>query len=425
MSKWFIRHAWRLALVAGLTAMLGLAVACGDDDDDAAATGTPTRGASATPADVGGENVVTIAAGEPIKIGAMQVLSGDLIALGAAARDWILLANEQFGQVKGFDVEIVEADDLCDAAGAEPAAQQLLAEDGLVAVIGSICSGVNVTVQPTFEEAHITQISGGSTAVKVTYPEGRDPFDTFLRTVVHDGVQGVKQAEYATEVLGATTAFSAHDTDAYGTGLKDVFNAEFEDLGGEIVGTEGWEKGQTDFSALVTSVTTANPDMVYVASFDPEAAAFIRQLRDAGYEGDFMGGDGVITDQFLTLAGDAAEGAHLSKPSPLEVTPALTKFQADFQAKFGYTWDEQPYTSQSFDAYQVVWDALNEVAVVEGGNLVIDLDALNDAMHDANFDGASGHVEFDDHGDVIAAPGKPQIVFSKVVSGAYVQQDFE
>lgn len=49
MSKWFIRHAWRLALVAGLTAMLGLAVACGDDDDDAA-TGTPTGAATTAPA---------------------------------------------------------------------------------------------------------------------------------------------------------------------------------------------------------------------------------------------------------------------------------------------------------------------------------------------------------------------------------------
>lgn len=424
MSKWFIKHALRLALVAGLTATLGLAVACGDDDDDAA-TGTPTGTGAATTAPAGGENVVTIAAGQPIKIGAMQVLSGDLIALGEAPRDGILLAAEQFGQVKGFDVEIVEADDLCSAAGAESAAQQLLAEDSLVAVIGSICSGVNSTVQPTFEEAHITQISGGSTAVKVTYPVGREPFDTFLRTVVNDGVQGIKQAQYAIEVLTAETAFTAHDTDTYGVGLKDVFNAEFGELGGEIVGTEGFEKGQTDFSALVTSVTTANPDVMYVASFDPEAAALLRQLRDAGFTGAFLAGDGVATEQFLTLAGDAAEGAHLSKPSPLEVTPALTKFQTDFQAKFGYAWDKTPYTTQSFDAYQVVWDALNEVAVVEGGNLVIDLDKLNDAMHASNFDGVSGHIEFDDHGDVKAALGKPQIVFSKVESGAYVQQDFE
>ncbi len=427
MPQWLTHHSWRFVAVLGIIALLGLAVACGDDDDDDDDTGssTATTGASATDGGSTGENVVTIAAGEPIKVGITAVLSGDLVALGTTVRDAAILAARDFGQVQGHDVEIVTADDLCDASGAEPAAQQLLAEEGLVAVIGSICSGVNVTAQPTYEEAHITQVSSGSTAVKVTYPEGREPFDTFLRTVVNDGVQGVKQAEFATEVLGATSAFSAHDTDAYGTGLKDVFNAEFEELGGTIAGTEGWEKGQTDFSALVTSVTTAAPDMVYVASFDPEAAAFLRQLRDAGYEGDFLAGDGVITEQFLTLTEDASEGAFLSKPAPLEETEALTTFAADFQAEFGYAYDDQPYAPTTYDAYQVIFDALTAVATVDGDNLVIDLDALNDAMHEANFEGVSGHIEFDANGDVVAVAGKPQIVFFKVEAGEYVQQDFE
>ena len=432
MSRWSMHHVWKFLAVLGLVALLGLAAACGDDDDDDGGddggTATSTGGATAEPTgdggNGGGDNVITIAEGDTIKVGITAVLSGDLVALGTTVRDAAILAAEQFGQVEGHDIEIVTADDLCDASGAEPAAQQLLAEN-VVAVIGSICSGVNVTVQPTYEEAGITQVSSGSTAVAVTYPQGRDPFDTFVRTVVHDGVQGVRQAAYAMDVLGATTVFSAHDTDAYGTGLKDVFNGEFEELGGEVVGTEGWEKGQTDFSALVTSVTTENPDLVYVASFDPEAAAFIRQLRDSGYEGEFLAGDGVITDQFLQLAGDAAEGSHLSKPAPFEETPELAQFQEDFLAEFGYAWDAQPYAAQSYDAFQVIFDALTAVATVDGSDLVIDLDALNDAIHAANFDGLTGHIEFDDHGDLIAAPGKPQIIFFKTEGGEYVQQEFE
>ena len=74
---------------------------------------------------------------------------------------------------------------------------------------------------------------------------------------------------------------------------------------------------------------------------------------------------------------------------------------------------------------QAYIDALTAVATVDGDNLVIDLDALNDAMHTADFDGISGHIAFDDHGDVVASPGKPQIVFSVVENGEYVIQDFE
>jgi hypothetical protein len=68
---------------------------------------------------------------------------------------------------------------------------------------------------------------------------------------------------------------------------------------------------------------------------------------------------------------------------------------------------------------------LTEVAVLDGDNLVIDLDALNDAIHAADFDGVTGHIAFDDHGDVEATPGKPQIVFFIVEGGEYVQQEFE
>lgn len=427
MPQWMRRYGWLLMTGVALMAMLAFA-ACGDDDDDTG-EGTPTPGADETPAGdetpAAGENVVTIAAGETIVVGVMAVLTGDNLQLGEQVRDSVLLAAPQLGPVQGFDVEIVSADDLCTAAGAEPAAQLLLAEDNLVAVIGSICSGVNVAIQPTYEEEHITQISPGSTAVAVTYPEGRDPFDTFLRTVVHDGVQGVKQAEYATEVLGATSVYSAHDTDAYGAGLKDVFNSTFEDLGGEVLGTEGWEKTQTEFGALVTNVTTADPDLVYVAGFAPETAAFLRQLRAAGYAGDFLAGDGVITDQFLVDAGEDAEGAHLSKPAPFEETDALLQYQEDFLAEYSYEWDRASYGPEAYDAYNAVFQALNEVATLDGDSLVIDLDALNDALHASDFDGISGHIAFDDHGDKEAVPGKPLIIFNTVESGEYVQQEFE
>jgi branched-chain amino acid transport system substrate-binding protein len=420
MPRW-LNWKWLGVVALALAAVLAFS-ACGDDDDDEdVPTDTPAGSATDAP-DGDGENVVTIAPGDKIVVGVTAVLSGDLQALGTTVLKAAELAAQQLGDVEGFEVEVVGADDLCDASGAEPAAQQLLAEENLVAVIGSICSGVNVTVQPTYEQKHITQVSSGSTAVVVTYPEGGEPFDTFLRTVVHDGVQGVKQAEYADSVLGATSVFIAHDTDAYGAGLADVFEENFT---GEVVGRQGWEKGQTDFASLVTSVTTDNPDLVYVASFDPEAAAFLTQLRTAGYEGDFLAGDGVITEQFLTLAGDDAEGGHLSKPAPIEETDALLQFQADYLEYAGFPWDDQPYAAQTYDAYTAIFNALTEVAELDGDNLVIDLDALNDAIHAADFDGITGHVSFDDHGDIEAAPGKPQIIFFKVEGGEYVQQDFE
>ena len=233
MTKWMRRYGWLFMTGVALLAMFAFA-ACGDDDDD----DSGDDGGTETPA--AGDDIVVINAGDSIQVGVTAVLSGDLVALGTTVLKGAELAAEQFGDVEGFPVEIVSADDLCDASGAEPAAQQLLAEENLVAVIGSICSGVNVTVQPTYEEAGITQVSSGSTAVSVTHPEGREPFDTFVRVIVNDGVQGVQQAAFAEEIIGATSVYIAHDTDAYGTGLADVFE---ENWTGEVQRSPGLREG--------------------------------------------------------------------------------------------------------------------------------------------------------------------------------------
>jgi branched-chain amino acid transport system substrate-binding protein len=420
MPQWLGRHKWLwLATVAFIALFVFAACGDGEEGETPAAGETPVAGEEPTFGEWGG---VVIPAGGSIAVGLSVPLSGDVVALGEAARDAAKLAIQDLGPVQGFPVALAEADDLCDASGALPAAEQLLAEETLVAVLGALCSGVNSAVQPRYEEAHITQISGSSTAPVMTYPEGRDPFQTFVRTVVSDVIQGTKQAEYATEVLEATTAYIAHDTDTYGAGLAEVFDREFTALGGTIAGTQGYEKLTTDFGALVTTIVDANPDMVYVAGFDPEAAPLLTQLRDAGYEGAFMGGDGQRTEQFLTLAGDDAEGAVVSAAAP---SPAPQEFQDGFLAFAGYPWDDQPYTSQYYDAMTVVHKALNEVAVLFEGSLYVDLLELNTAIRAQNFDGVSGHIAFDDHGDIGAAPGVSPMLFYKVEGGAFVEQEFE
>src|SRR5438093_360051 len=111
--------------------------ACGGGEEKpSGGTATGTGSAAA------GTHVVRIKAGDKIAVGILAVVSGDNQQLGFQVRDAVALAQEQLGPVKGFDIQTVLADDLCMASGAEPAATQILAEKGLVAVISSISSGV-------------------------------------------------------------------------------------------------------------------------------------------------------------------------------------------------------------------------------------------------------------------------------------------
>jgi branched-chain amino acid transport system substrate-binding protein len=287
-----------------------------------------------------------------------------------------------------------------------------------VAVIGPVCSGAVVAAQPQYEEAGITHISPSSTAHTPTYPQPGQVFQTFLRTTYSDDIQGPIQADFAYNELEARSAYIVHDTDAYGSGLADAFEAAFEELGGEILGREGFEKGATDFQSIVTNIENENPDLVYFAGFFPEATPFIKQLRAALPDVPFLAGDGVKNDDFISGAGEDAEGSYQTLPSPVYTSPAYNEFGEKYEAKTGAKRDASPFIAEAYDAATIIIKALEEVAVEEGGVLKIDLEALNEAIRATELDGASGRIAFDARGENVG--GETPVSLFKVENGAYV-----
>lgn len=407
-----LRWLWLAAIIS---MMALVAVACGDDDDDDDG-GNGDDGGDVTYG-TAGFKVVEIPAGQPIKIGVSSILAGDLTAIGLPIADAAELAGEG-KTIAGRAIEWVRADDECTADGGASAATQLI-EAGVIAVVGPVCSGAVAAAQPAYEDAGITHISPSSTALSVTNPDRGQVFQTFLRTTYSDGIQGPAQAEFAYNELEARTAYIVHDTDAYGSGLRDAFGDAFKDLGGEIKGTEGYEKGATDFLSIVTNIQAQDVDLVYFAGFFAEATPFIQQLRQENPDVLFLTGDGVKNDEFIAGAGDAAEGAYLSLPSPVYDSDAFSDFDAAYEAKTGNPSDAGPYTAEAYDAATIIIMALEEVAEEDGGVLKIDLEALNDAIRAIELDGAAGTIRFDARGENVG--GETPVTLFKVTNGAYEQ----
>jgi branched-chain amino acid transport system substrate-binding protein len=407
------RVRWLLTF-ASIISVFALAVgACGDDDDDD--DGDGGDGGEVTYGEAGFKSV-EIASGQPIKIGISSPTSGDLAAIGQPIADAAALAGEGV-EINGHPVEFVVRDDLCTAEGGASAASQLLAE-GVVAVIGPVCSGAVVASQPQYEEAGVTHVSPSSTAHTPTYPTRGQVFQTFLRTTYSDDIQGPIQADFAYNDLEARTAYIVHDTDAYGTGLADAFTTAFEELGGEIAGREGYEKGATDFQAIVTNIEAEDVDIVYYAGFFNEATLFITQLRASLPDVLFLAGDGVKNDEFIAGAGDDAEGSYQTLPSPVYDSPAYEEFGKAYEAKTGAKRDASPFLAEAYDAAKIILAAIEEVGEDDGGTLTIDLEALNEAIRASEIDGAAGHIAFDDRGENVG--GETPVTLFKIEGGEYV-----
>jgi branched-chain amino acid transport system substrate-binding protein len=349
-----------------------------------------------------------IAEGAPIMIGVSTMLEGDLASTGRALADAAELAGQDV-TIAGHPVEFIEADDGCTEDGGASAARELARQD-VVAVVGPSCSDAVIGAQPVYEDAGITHISQLSTNVKTTQPDDRGPFRTFLRTSFNDAIQGAGQADFAEQTLGAKSVFIVYEAFRYG-GAVDPFRKAFD---GSFVDDVGFND-ESEFPNLTARIADADPDLVYFSGFYPTGIPFVQALRDAGYNGSVLAGDAMYDQKTIERLGTLAEhDLYITLPSPRLDGPVFDDFDAGYQDAYGSDPRGTPFAAESFDAATAIIDALQVDGVVtegDDGGVTVDEQALNDAIYDSSFDGASGPVRFDDKGDRVAEGLSPVTVF--------------
>ncbi len=227
-------------------------------------------------------------------------------------------------------------------------------------------------------------------------------------------------AEFVCDVLGLTSAATIDDGSAYADQLAAVFAASFpETCGGTITAEEAVTVGQTDFTGVLENIAADGPEFLYFPIFVAEGALITQQAREtAGLDDTVLGGaDGILTPDWIAAAGDAANGIYLSGPD--------LAFSGDFYAdEFlpAYTdvsGEDAPisvFHAHAFDAYNMLAQAIEEVAFTDGGTTYIPRSALRDAFFGiSGFEGITGTLTCDENGDCADA----KISVSEVVDGAF------
>jgi branched-chain amino acid transport system substrate-binding protein len=391
---------WSLPLALWLTVPLTafVAVACGGDDKpDEESAGEPRSNAS---------EPIIVAADAPIVIGASLPVTGPDSSAGREDRAAIATAFERWreangDQISGHDIEIRVEDDGCTEADVTAlAAEQLLRQPGLVGVIGPNCSAGAAAAIPIYAGAGIVAISGSATSSDLT--ENQRPGGYFFRTVYRNDLEGLLIALATAGDIG--NMLVVDDGEAYGQDLADSASRLLEE-NGVSVERETIERGAVDYSDLAADIAGRNPDFVGFAGFNPEAALFYRQLRDAGYDGPFGAGDAAasVSDFVEPVGAEAAEGVVFAGC-------ALTlpeDFLSDFENIHGVRPSASAFVAQYADAVTVLLGAIAETAESQDdGSLSIDPAALRDAVAASHLsDGLSGSVAFDANGDRVSAPG--------------------
>ena len=201
---------------------------------------------------------------------------------------------------------------------------------------------------------------------------------------------GVAGNIIAQRFKGKRVAF-IHDKTTYGQGLADETRKAMNAKGLKEVMFEGVNKDDKDFTAVVSKIKAARPDLVYWGGLHDTGGLILRQMRDQGVKAPLMGGDGITDDEFAAIAGPGAEGT-LMTFSPDPRTNPANKAIVDVFRKKGF--EPQAYTLYSYAAVQIIKQAAEQANS-------LDPKKVAEVMHSGKaFKTVLGDIAFDKKGDV-------------------------
>lgn len=383
-----------LAVVLVLTAGL-LAAGCGDDT-----TATTTGSTDTSAATDNSETTEATAPAEAvtIKIGAAGPFTGQLAKIGIDALNAVKMAVDDFnasGAMPGVTVEVVEADDGADPAKAASVAEKLASDEAVVGVVGPMTSSAVKAALPIYDEGLVPLVTQSATNDELS--EGG--YVVFHRTAPKDGIQGPSIAKFMVDDLSVKKVFIIDDKGTYSQGLADQVDKALSDAGIAVERAQITPEDK-DFSAVLTKVKSAAPDVLFMPIPSPaQAAAIAKQMVSMGFEAQLAGADGLKDPtEFIKNAGGATEGAYATSLGPMpEEVPAAQDMLTRFIAKYTET---SLFTAQSYEATMVLLDAVKQAGVVDGK---VDRQAVNDALGSTAYTGILGFpISFTPEGDLAA-----------------------
>ncbi len=335
--------------------------------------------------------------GDTLKIAILAPLSGDVATFGESTRDGAMMAIEEWnadGGVLGKQIETIVEDSQCSAEAAVSAANKVIDQDGVKFIIGAVCSSASIPISEVAMANGVLQMSPTSTNPSVTVDEFGKTKGLIFRACFIDPFQGTVAAKFALDNLGAQTAAVLLDQgNDYVRGLAEYFRDAFEAGGGQVVVWETYTGEDQDFSAILTKVKDANPDILYLPDYYSTVNLIAAQAREKGITATMLGGDGWDSPDLDMEAVDG--GYHTNHYSADDPRPEVQDFVKQYEAKYGAVPDA--LATLAYDATNILLLAMEEAGSTDPA-------AVAKALEDMSFDVVSGHISYDElHNPIKAA----------------------
>jgi branched-chain amino acid transport system substrate-binding protein len=360
---------------------------------------------------------------EPVRIGALNPLTGAGGSYGPSMRKAIELGVEEInaagGLLGGRMVELSGEDTQTNPEAAVRAARKLIDADRVIAILGTWASSVTTAVAPLCWESKtmIACVSGSDTITLLPHQ------GYLIRTQPNSTLQMAKLAAFVGDELGAKRVFILGAQTPFAKPNEEQLRANLPQYGSELIGALVYDKDKTSFRSEVDIALQSDPDMIYLNGYTPDVTVAMKDLYKAGYDQGRVAQAYAVNQKLLeALPAEVANGCYTLAPSPAVDSDAYRRLSE----KLG-TSDVDPYSCQTNDHIALMALAI-EAAGEASGNAIKDnvrkisqgdgmsvdsitagLKALRDGQA-INYTGASGPCDFTDIGDILDTGFRYEVV---------------
>ena len=340
-----------------------------------------------------------------IVIGTVGPMAGQYSSFGAQMRNGATKAVEDINAAGGVNGEMLRlevADDGCTQDGAIAAANQMVGMKA-VFVAGHFCSASSIPAAQVYHDNGIVQISPASSDPRLTEFA---PGPGILRVRPRNDMQGTAAGEALALMFPGGKIAIVHDRSTYGEGLAVRARQALYDKGIVESLFIGFDTKDVNYTDLVERMRGRDLDAVYFGGYHTEGAQLVREMRAQAIDAVFMGGDTLLTDEFWTIAGDAAEGTLMTFATDPRAIPSARDLVTEFETS-GI--DPIGFTLYTYAAVRIWAEAAGAAGTTEAA-------AVARALRAKPFETAVGTIAFDEKGDLT----RPDFDWYEWQSGDYV-----
>ena len=397
------------ACLAGLP-LIALA-ACGGAPPAPTTTGA-AEGSSGPQVNEAGDAVCNEGPGvtaDTIRFGVSAELSGKAALSGANAKRSLDLAVKDInaeGGILGKQVEVVYNDNQSTNPGAVNALNKTLSSDNVFAVIGPIRSTQILAMNETIQSKQVPMFIGGTN--KTLTEEGKGLLFRFRPS---DALTGAAMVAFAQEKFAPKKVAILHDSDAFGTGGAAVVEEAAAAAGMEVVQKSSYTTGDKDFTAQLSAIKSADPDVVFpYATNSEDLVIFARQIQELGIDAEIVGSPSVTSQVTFDLGQQFVQGWFAVVDFLLNATPANKEWATEYEKAYGSKPDL--FGAWQHDAMFFAKEALEASGC--------DRKAYLEALREVEIEGVQGPLKSNEKGDVntnlyaVKVEGKEAVLVQKV-----------